>query len=778
MGERSFVGREDLLLAFDEALAGVPADEPRVLAFHGIGGIGKSRLIRRLRGDGDDPRRIPDGVVDAKIDFQEAENRLPGKALERARAQLHSQGVHFPTFDIAFAVWWKLANPNLDLKQAMPAFLDGAEVAGEIVSITEEIPGLGLIAKIPRALAKAGKVANDWWAKRGQAELAQIVALTDHSEIAGLLPRFFGGDLSAWIGERDERGAVLLFDTHEALFTERGSVVSGEAQDTWLRQWAAAMPGALVVVSGRNPVEWADEDDWAGQIDQRNVAELGSKESERFLEEADVEEADLRTALVEKSHGVPQYLELAADTYHLIRQQEDRLPVPEDFDANLDKLLKRFLSYVPGQEHDALFILSVPETFDYDLYRDLMKEFGSGMATRGSLKRLTRFTFISQPEPNRHAIHLLVRDALAAQHDPDERLEVHQCLFQRAEKHLEEVEPRKVTQAQRQALRDGVTHGLESLKPEAAVEWLFRNAAPFHQAAEWNLLRDLCEIVLLHAKSHLGFDHPSTLTSVNNLGSLLQSQGKLEEAEPLYRRGLESRERVLGEEHPDTLTSVNNLGILLRAQGKLEEAEPLYRRGLEGRERVLGGEHPSTLTSVNNLGGLLESQGKLAEAEPLYRRGLEGRERVLGEEHPDTLTSVNNLGSLLESQGKLEEAEPLFRRGLEGCERVLGADHPFTLTSVNNLGSLLQSQGKLDEAEPLYRRGLEGRERILGQGHPDTFMSLNNLGALRKEQGHLSEAEELVRRALEGAERKLGSEHFNTRTYRANLQVILDESSD
>ena len=118
----------------------------------------------------------------------------------------------------------------------------------------------------------------------------------------------------------------------------------------------------------------------------------------------------------------------------------------------------------------------------------------------------------------------------------------------------------------------------------------------------------------------------------------------------------------MGVDHPDTLISVNSLGGLLEKQGKLEEAEVLYRRSLEGRERVLGVDHPNTLTSVNNLGVLLEDQGKLEEAEVLYRRALEGRERVLGVDAPETLRSVNNLGTLLEAQGKLEEAEVLSRR--------------------------------------------------------------------------------------------------------------------
>ena len=89
---------------------------------------------------------------------------------------------------------------------------------------------------------------------------------------------------------------------------------------------------------------------------------------------------------------------------------------------------------------------------------------------------------------------------------------------------------------------------------------------------------------------------------------------------------------MLGKEHPDTLRSVSNLAELYRAEGRLAEAEPLYKRALEGRERVLGKEHPDTLTSVNNLAELYRAEGRLAEAKPLYKRALEGRERVLGKE--------------------------------------------------------------------------------------------------------------------------------------------------
>ncbi|RFP55500.1 MAG: tetratricopeptide repeat protein, partial [Limnothrix sp. CACIAM 69d] len=77
-------------------------------------------------------------------------------------------------------------------------------------------------------------------------------------------------------------------------------------------------------------------------------------------------------------------------------------------------------------------------------------------------------------------------------------------------------------------------------------------------------------------------------TSLNNLAYLYESQGRYEAAEPLLRRSLEIRERVLGADHPATATSLNNLAELYRSQGRYEAAEPLYRRALEIREQVLG----------------------------------------------------------------------------------------------------------------------------------------------------------------------------------------------
>ena len=51
----------------------------------------------------------------------------------------------------------------------------------------------------------------------------------------------------------------------------------------------------------------------------------------------------------------------------------------------------------------------------------------------------------------------------------------------------------------------------------------------------------------------------------------------------LYREALAGKRATLGDTHPHTLTSINNLGMLLQDQGKLDEAETLLGEALAGR---------------------------------------------------------------------------------------------------------------------------------------------------------------------------------------------------
>ncbi|KAJ5346218.1 hypothetical protein N7452_004222 [Penicillium brevicompactum] len=58
-------------------------------------------------------------------------------------------------------------------------------------------------------------------------------------------------------------------------------------------------------------------------------------------------------------------------------------------------------------------------------------------------------------------------------------------------------------------------------------------------------------------------------------GCYLLFRGTYEEAGAMHQWALDAREKVLGHEHPDTLTSISNLGSVLSSRGKYEERKRL-----------------------------------------------------------------------------------------------------------------------------------------------------------------------------------------------------------
>lgn len=240
------------------------------------------------------------------------------------------------------------------------------------------------------------------------------------------------------------------------------------------------------------------------------------------------------------------------------------------------------------------------------------------------------------------------------------------------------------------------------------------------------------QVLAIHEKS-LG-EHPTTATSISNLGNVLYLQGKYAQAEAVYRRALQMREKLLGGDHADVATSLNNLANVLqelnkdqqvgaseaRARARLgsgisaaTDVEAMYRRALAIQERALGRAHPATANSLNNLAVLLGLRGDFSQAELLHRDALASMEKVFGEQHPDTAAILTALSLVLDRQGKLVEAEASYQRAVE-ISRKTGNPRSL-LVNASRLGFSLAKRGRFREALPYYLESVETLDFLYSQ---------------------------------------------------------------
>jgi tetratricopeptide (TPR) repeat protein len=262
----------------------------------------------------------------------------------------------------------------------------------------------------------------------------------------------------------------------------------------------------------------------------------------------------------------------------------------------------------------------------------------------------------------------------------------------------------------------------------------------------------------------------------------LHIQGRLAEAEALYREVLQAR--------PDAVRSLEGLGVLVFQQGRAEEAAALFARGVGVRPdsarlhanlgeslRILGRldealDHLRKALALdagfaqawNSLGLLAYDQRRFADAESACREAIRLNPRFaaayinLGNAlqalrrpveaveamrtalriEPDNSLGLTNLGQVLSELGDpdlLDEAEGLCRRA--------EALTPLLPQAPENLGNVLRLQGRLEEALACYKRSL--------QRDPRRAMPRHYIGQLLQERGRYDEAARLYEaaRALE-----------------------------
>ena len=166
-------------------------------------------------------------------------------------------------------------------------------------------------------------------------------------------------------------------------------------------------------------------------------------------------------------------------------------------------------------------------------------------------------------------------------------------------------------------------------------------------------VRGQCSLIQAQAKlGQLPEGERGTSLMISNVAAKLVEQGRLSEAEALYREMLAARREKLGNRDPDTLAALGNLALSLRLQGKLAEAEPLCRESLAASREVLGNDDQGTMVDAGNYGKLLLEQGKLGEAEQLLVEVVAWWRK----KHGNGGFCNGPLVELLREQGRLPEA--------------------------------------------------------------------------------------------------------------------------
>jgi tetratricopeptide (TPR) repeat protein len=220
---------------------------------------------------------------------------------------------------------------------------------------------------------------------------------------------------------------------------------------------------------------------------------------------------------------------------------------------------------------------------------------------------------------------------------------------------------------------------------------------------------------------------------MTRLAGVLQDEGKLAEAESLFRDALAMHRRLHGDQHKTVVASLQSLAVFLKETGgDLNEAEQLLRdalllcRNLPGKENAAHSAY-----ALRELGLVLQAKGvPLVEQEKVFRESLDLLRTVRPPDPEEIGVILRDLAGVLADLGRPNEAEPLFRERLEIARHALSAGHPGIANEIAPLAVALLDQQKDAEAEPMLRECLAIREKALQPESPDYWLLANTRSML------------------------------------------------
>lgn len=754
-----FVDRESYIQNFIEAVNNIGHKEYSVLVYYGVAGIGKTSLRKEL------PKYLDEHYIDypnkklvwASINLQLDKYREKTAFLVSLKNELQRKSkIKFPAFEIAHAIYWKKANPEIPLRKETYLFFEGDNAFDDFFGVIDQIPYFSIVPATARLLKSSQKYFKKWWKTIGEAELSQISEM-EPMEIEETLPYFWAQDLNSYL-ENTSKSAVLFIDTYEALWENHRS--DGNSRDKWIREELIPRLSKKVlwVICGKEALGWEElKSEWGEYLTQYEVEELIRKYCMEYLEKQGITDKEIQEIIFKGSKGVPYYLELSTNTYVRIVENGDK-PKPEDFGDNYQEITDRFLRYLSSVEKDALKILSVPHFWDDDLFKYLVKMFNTGYPTN-HFEDLCSFSFINTSEKNKYQMHKLMQESLQKTQKANSVIRIHKAIHEYYSNKLENIDIKLITPEHEIALIEAFYHAKESLETEDMFNWFIAVSDPFDRAAFWQLIVPMYEEMLQILETKLGSEDNDVAITLNMLAEAYRKMGDYEKVLPLNQRALEITKKIFGSENSNVATLLNNRAVFYRHMGKYYEALPLYQRALEIREKVYGPEHQDVAGSLNNLASLYLSMGYYYEALPLYQRALEIRENVFGPEHLLVAASLNNLGGIYDLIGDYEKALLFIQRAYEIIEIELGPEHPDVAASLNNLAGIYDDMGNCDKALSLNQRALDIQEMILDPQHPDVATSLNNLGSIYENMGNYEKAFLHYQKALDIRENVLGPQH-------------------
>lgn len=416
-----FYERDKYIEIFNEELKNVEKENINLIMFYGIGGIGKTTLLKHLF------ENYTENNIKIFINLEDYSNPL--NFYSKLILELHKENIKLFNFKIAFAIYWNKLNPNLAMKEN-EAFKGEWET---IIPIIDEI-GFG-VGSIFKALYDYKDEFKNKFLNNYKTELEELENL-NYKEIEILLPKFLNYDLNNNMKNRNEK-IVFFLDTHEYLFEINKKENNKLKCDTFLRDIILSTYEfkTLFVFSGREKLIWNKEnEDWDSYIKHIELNAISKEVSKEYLKDNGIKEEEIINHIISYTDCVPFYLNLELNIYLKLDN-----PTISDFNGAKTKkdIFNRFMLYADNNELQLLKVLSFTKKFNLNLFEEIIKKFNIPVSIL-MFDDFINNSYVTQLDEENFSLHNLMKISIKDSVNQILKNKINEFLFNFYENNIEE----------------------------------------------------------------------------------------------------------------------------------------------------------------------------------------------------------------------------------------------------------------------------------------------------------------------------------------------------
>lgn len=332
-----------------------------IIAFLGLGGVGKTELSRQIKKD---LRKGPEfnGIRLVHVSLAIEATNTSAAPLRVIREDLPFDCL---LFDYALLNYWAVTGQPVQLSHAgkltdspvVKAIEDGLGIAGVCLPFSISIEAFAAIRK--------KVLRHKRYTKEDFDEIDRL--RLEPRKLLQELPKYLGNDIHRHLKQKKQH-ILFFYDAYE-----RQSTTTLGNKGDWLQDFIRSVDCGIHIIASRESLRW-DSCGWGREYEELIIGPLPLNDSEYLVRKmTGSQDESLIASIVETSKGIPFFLEACIDAYQSTLQKQGKVQ-KRDLPSTQANAVQRLFDHLGKHEADLLKLLALLRVFDSYLFSALVRD--------------------------------------------------------------------------------------------------------------------------------------------------------------------------------------------------------------------------------------------------------------------------------------------------------------------------------------------------------------------------------------------------------------------